>query len=66
MHKIFIKCINVCYLAIDSLVLESVIQDAEESYSILIKSTDPNNSGKCLPVFLVLVKVSSKQVQEKR
>ena len=58
MHKIFIKCKDVCYLAIDSLVLETVIQDAEEIYSRLIKSTDPNNSGKFLPVFLVIVKVS--------
>ena len=58
MHKIFIKCKDVCYLTIDSLVLESAIQDAEEIYSRLIKSTDPNNSGKRLPVFLILVKVS--------
>ena len=57
-HELLTKCKDVCYLTTDSLVLETVIQDAEKIYSRLIKSTGVNNSDECLPVFPVLAQVS--------
>ena len=57
-HVLLTKCKDICYLTTDSLVLDSVIQDAEKIYSRLIKSADIDNSDERLPVFPVLAKVS--------
>ena len=57
-HVLLTKCTDICYLTTDSLVLDSVIKDAEKIYTRLIKSADVDNSGERLPVFPVLAKVS--------